>query len=201
MLALIVMLFIGVLGYFAYQLAFTYIDQYTLVKVAAVGGSEVITGWELLRYGWPFIVIGVFLSLIALPLVKRSYQAANHADLQRTIDRERKTAQRAQASERDARTTAYHIVAAEYDERLRKLSEREAAHKQAVQLFAAERKAFAHQVEFFEAKLARADADVEKADKAKENAVAASARHRKKVQKLQAELKQLMACEKPAERQ
>ena len=84
---------------------------------------------------------------------------------------------------------------------MRDLNEQEAAHDQAVQLLEAQRKAFARRVEFFEAKLARAAADVEKADKTKENAVAASARHRQKVQKLQAEVKQLMACENPAERQ
>ena len=199
MLILVMILVIGGLGYFAYQSAFTYIAQYTLEKIAPGDGSEVITGWKLLLYGWPFLVIGLVLSLIVLPLVKRSYRAANHADLKRAIDRERTTAQRAQVSARDAQITAYNIVKADYAERLRDLSEREAAHEQAVRLFEAQRKAFAHRVEFFEAELARAAEDVEKADKAKENAVAASARHRKKVQKLQAELKQLMAGETSAE--
>ncbi len=162
MLIIIVMLLLGALAYFAYHLAFAYIDQFILVKVAPNDGSAMITGWELLIYGWPFMVIGALLALIVLPVVTRSYRAANHADLKRAIDRERTTAQLAQTNARDAHITACNIVKVDYAERLRDLTEQEAAHDQAVLLFEAQRKAFASRVELFEAKLARAAEDVEK---------------------------------------
>lgn len=192
----IVILIVVALAILAVQAANTYILKFVLLIRSEEGPENVMHGWEVLSHGWPFMVLGAVLALLVIPLMRQGYQAAHHADLIRATNKADERA--AQANERAwaAKGEADTAAKSEYAQRFAELGIREVAHQSAVNEFENERDDLEATVDHFKVELARATEKAEIAEKAKNNAMAAATRQRKKLQKLEARLEQMSKDDK-----
>ncbi len=191
MILFIVVLVVIGLAYWAYQSAWAHVTQFILVRRIPGEGPEQIVGWDVLAHVWPFMVFGALLALIVLPLLTRSYRAADRADLQRTIEQERHNAQTAQQLASEAEHKANRRATRDYEKRYLALEKREAAHKNEIDDFIEESEGLMAEVAIAKKALADAVKEAEEATKAKNNAMATATRQRKKAQKLKAKLDDL----------
>ena len=186
-----------VLAYFAYEWAWGILSPLTLSKSFPDKLPEEIMGWDLLEYTVPFIVIGAFLALFVVPLLTRGYRAANRADLERAVRKAKDSAERAHQHATNAERDAQRAMENRYAERLHQLRAGEAKLNEATACLKSERVWMNETVAELTEKMEQAVEEAAIANKAKNNASAASARQRKKLQKLEARIEQLMSGGKP----
>lgn len=191
MILFFVVLILAAIGFWAYNAAVDFIEQFSLVRLAPGVGSELITGWDLFLYGWPFMLLGAVLALIVLPAMTRSYRAANHADLKRTLDTAQRRVEAAEERAKNASDFAESVANKRYDRQFRELNKRIEDHEQAVKEFEDERFEYISAAEHWRERSARSDEEREAADKAKNNAMSAATRLRKKVEALKATIDDL----------
>ena len=191
------LLILGALAFSAYQWAWRFISQFVLIRRLPGEGLEQILGWDILIYTWPFMVFGGLVALIVLPLLLRTTRAADRADLVRARDRAENLAKQANEDASNAHTNARYQIQSAYAERLEQLTADEAYLAKDTARLGHERAAMDETVEDLTDRLEQAVDEAKAATQAKNNAMAAATRQRKKLQKLEARIEQLTAGGKP----
>lgn len=184
-------LILGALAYWAFYTAVNYIAQFTLIRVEPGEPGVLMMGWEMLPFGWTFMVLGALLALIVLPFLTRSYRAANELDLKRAVSAARYRMELAEKQAREAGEVAQRTAKHDYAKKLQALEEREAEHRRAVDHVEEELEDLNESVTFYQDRLAAMAVDLEAAETAKNNAMSAATRQRKKVAKLKATIEEL----------
>lgn len=137
------------------------------------------------------MVFGGLVALIVLPFILRTTRAADRADLIRARNNAEDRAQQANEDASNANERAHHRMQSEYAERLERLSVAKTNLARDTARLEHERTVMAETVEDLTDRMEQAVDEAKAATQAKNNAMAAATRQRKKLQKLEARIEKL----------